>query len=76
MFFGGGKAENYFIINLLRFLHLFLIVVVGRPLSACRVMFSGIYAQAHVSEWMSSSILPELLRKCDIDKKWFAQSTA
>ena len=68
----GGKVENYFIINLLRILCVFLIAVVGRPLvgrplSACRLIFSGIYARAQVSEWMSSSILPEPLRKRGVD---------
>ena len=75
-FFAVGNAENYFIINLLRILRLFLIAVVGRHLSACRLMFSGIDALAQVSEWMPSSILPEPLRKRDVDKKWFVQSTA
>ena len=51
-----GKAENYFIINLLRILHLFLLAVVGRLLFACRLLFSGIYAQSQVSEWISSSM--------------------
>ena len=64
----GGKAENRFIINLLRILPLFLFAVAGRPLSACRLTFSGIYARAQVSEWMSSSILPEPLRKHHVDK--------
>ena len=64
----GGKAERYFIINLLRILRLFLIAVVGRPLSARWLMFFGIYARTQVSEWMSSSILPEPLRKRDVDK--------
>ena len=49
-FFVGSKAENYFINNLLRILRLFLIAVVGRHLSACRFMFSGIYSLAQVSE--------------------------
>ena len=63
-----SKAENYFINNLLRILHLFLIAVVGRPLSACGLMFSGSYARVQLSEWMSSSFLPELLRNHDVDK--------
>ena len=46
----------------------FLIAVVGRPLSARRLMFSGIYARTQISEWMSSSILPKPLRKRDVDK--------
>ena len=64
----GDNTENYFIINLLWILRSFMIALVGRPLSAFRLMFSGIYARGLVSEWMSSSILPEPLRKRDIDK--------
>ena len=60
-----GKAEKYFIINFLRSFRSFLIAVVGRPLSACMLMFSGICARAQVSEWLS---LPELLRRRDVDK--------
>ena len=48
-------------------LRLFLTAVVGRPLSACMLMFSGIYARTRVGEWMSSSILSESLRKRDAD---------
>ena len=66
--FLGGKVENYFIIKLFRILRWFLISVVKRPLSACRLMFSDICAQAQVSEWMSSSVLPEPLHKRDVDK--------
>ena len=73
---GGSKTENYFVINLFRILRWFLIVVVGRPLSVCRLMFSEIYAQAQVSEWISSSILLEPLRKRDVDLAYYGQSTA
>ena len=45
-----GKAENYFVINLLRILRLFLLAVVGVPSFACRLMFSGTYARAQVSK--------------------------
>ena len=63
-----GKAESYFIINLLGILRLFPIAVGGRSLSACRLTFSDIYARAQASEWMLSSILPEPPRKRDVDK--------
>ena len=63
-----GKTENYFIIKLLKILRLFPIAVVGRPLSACRVMFSGIYARAQANECKSFFILPESLRSYDVDK--------
>ena len=55
-------------INLLRILRLFPINVVVTLLPARRLMFSGIYARAQVSEWMPSSILPESLRKRDVEK--------
>ena len=51
----------------------FLIAVVGRRLSACRLMFPGIYARTQASEWMSS-ILPEPLGKHDVEGKWSAKS--
>ena len=69
----GGRAENYFRINLLSVLRLFLIAVVGRRLSAYKLVFSGT-TRAQVSEGMSSSILPEArkrnttLRKRDVDE--------
>ena len=63
-----GKVENYFIISLLRILRLFLLVVVGEPSFACRLMFPGIYARVQVSERISSFILPEALRKRDVDQ--------
>ena len=47
-----GKAENYFIINLLKFLRLFLPAVVGGPSFAWKQMFPGIYARAQESEWI------------------------
>ena len=53
---------------LLRTSRLFLFDGIGRPLSTCRLEFSGMYARASVSEWMSSFILPEPLRKRDVDK--------
>ena len=66
-FWGRGRqTENYFEINLLRILRLFLIAMAGRPLTECRLIFSSVYARAEVSEWTSSSILPEPLRKRDI----------
>ena len=46
------KTENYFIIKSLRNLRLFLLAVVEGPSFACRLMCSGIYAQAEVSEWI------------------------
>ena len=63
-----GEPKIAFIISLFRILHLSLLAVLGRPLFASRLMFSGIYARAYVSEWISSSILPEPLHKRDFDK--------
>ena len=40
-----GKAESYFIVNLLRILRLFLLSVVRGASFACRPMFSSIYAR-------------------------------
>ena len=62
----GGNAENYFIINWLWILRLFLVAVVVRPLSACTLMLSAIYTRAQESEWISFSILPEPLRKRNV----------
>ena len=47
-----GRAENYFIINYLRILYLFLLAVIGAPSFACRLIFSGICARAQVDKWM------------------------
>ena len=71
---GGGKAGNSLpLIDVLSVLRLFMLAVVRRPLFTCRLMFPGICARA-LAEWISSSILPEPLRKLDVDKT-FAQST-
>ena len=64
----GEQSRNYFKINLLRILHLFLIAMVGRLLSACRIFFPDICARAQVSELMPLSILPEPQRSRDVNK--------
>ena len=51
-----GKAENYFIINVLRISRLFQLAVVGGPSFACRLMVSGVCARDQVSEWISFPI--------------------
>ena len=47
---------------------LFLLAAVGGPSFAYRLMFSGICARAQVSEWISSSVLPEPLCKHHADR--------
>ena len=62
-----GEAENYFIINLLRISRLFLISVVGRPLSTCRLTFSAFMHELRLVNGCHL-LFYEPLPKRDVDK--------